>query len=120
MTVWGVHSDHPELDLIGNGFVGIGWDDVGDLTNIGSDKEALKRRIAEIRPDAKPGAIPVWAGVLLRFRFEMQVGDLVVYPYKPEHAQLRPDRKRLLLRPRSADAPQSAQGRLAEDRGAAG
>lgn len=84
MTVWGVHNDHPELDLIGNGFVGIGWDDVGDLTSIGSDKEALKKRIAEIRPGAKPGAIPVWAGVLLRFRFEMQVGDLVVYPYKPE------------------------------------
>jgi restriction system protein len=84
MTVWGVHNDHPELDLIGNGFVGIGWDDIGDLTSIGSDKEALKRRIAEIRPDAKPGAIPVWAGVLLRFRFEMQVGDLVVYPYKPD------------------------------------
>jgi restriction system protein len=84
MTVWGVHNDHPELDLIGNGFVGIGWDDIGDLTSIGSDKEALKTRIAEIRPDAKPGAIPVWAGVLLRFRFEMQVGDLVVYPYKPD------------------------------------
>lgn len=84
MTVWGVHNDHPELDLIGNGFVGIGWDDIGDLTSIGSDKEALKQRIAEIRPEAKPGAIPVWAGVLLRFRFEMQVGDLVVYPYKPD------------------------------------
>jgi len=84
MTVWGVHNDHPELDLIGNGFVGIGWDDIGDLTSIGSDKEALKQRIAETRPEAKPGAIPVWAGVLLRFRFEMQVGDLVVYPYKPD------------------------------------
>jgi len=84
MTVWGVHNDHPELDLIGNGFVGIGWDDIGDLTSIGSDKEALKQRIAEIRPEAKPGAIPVWAGVLLRFRFEMQVSDLVVYPYKPD------------------------------------
>src|SRR3954471_5436010 len=84
MTVWGVHNDHPELDLIGNGFVGIGWDDIGDLTSIGSDKEELKKRIAEIRSDAKPGAIPVWAGVLLRFRFEMQIGDLVVYPYKPD------------------------------------
>jgi restriction system protein len=79
-----VHNDHPELDLIGNGFVGIGWDDIGDLTSIESDKETLKERIADTRPDAKPGAIPVWAGVLLRFRFEMQVGDLVVYPYKPD------------------------------------
>ncbi len=84
MTVWGVHNDHPELDLIGNGFVGIGWDDIGDLTEIGSDKEALKKRIADARPEAKPGAIPVWAGVLLRFRFDMKPGDLVVYPYKPD------------------------------------
>jgi restriction system protein len=84
VKVWGLHNDHPELDLVGNGFVGIGWDEIGDLTEIGSDKEALKRRIAEARPDAKPGAIPVWAGVLLRFRFEMQPGDLVIYPYKPD------------------------------------
>lgn len=84
MTVWGVHNDHPELDLVGNGFVGIGWDDIGDLSEIGSDKETLKKRIADARPHAKPGAIPVWAGVLLRFRFDMQPGDLVVYPYKPD------------------------------------
>jgi restriction system protein len=79
-----VHNDHPELDLVGNGFVGIGWDDIGDLSAIDFDKEALKLRLAEERPSAKPGAIPVWAGVLLRFRFEMEPGDLVIYPYKPD------------------------------------
>ena len=84
MTVWGVHNDHPELDLVGNGFVAIGWDDIGDLSEIGPDKEELKQRIASVRPEAKPGAIPVWAGVLLRFRFQMQPGDLVIYPYKPD------------------------------------
>lgn len=84
MTVWGVHSDHPELDLVGNGFVAIGWDDIGDLSAIGTDKDELKRRIAEARPGAKAGAIPVWAGVLLRFRFEIEPGDLVIYPYKPD------------------------------------
>lgn len=84
MTVWGVHSDHPELDLVGNEFVAIGWDDIGDLSEIGTDKDELKRRIADARPGAKPGAIPVWAGVLLRFRFEMRPGDLVIYPYKPD------------------------------------
>lgn len=84
VRIWGLHNDHPELDLIGNGFVAIGWDDIGDLSEISSDKEMLKQRIAEARPDAKPGAIPVWAGVLLRFRFEMQPGDLVIYPFKPD------------------------------------
>jgi restriction system protein len=79
-----VHSDQPQIDQVGQGFVAIGWDDIGDLTDIGTDKDELKERIAQARPWAKPGAIPVWAGVLLRFRFEMQIGDLVVYPYKPD------------------------------------
>ncbi len=82
--MWGVHSDQPQIDQVGQGFVAIGWDDIGDLSAIGIDKDALKERIAQARPLAKPGAIPVWAGVLLRFRFEMQIGDLVVYPYKPD------------------------------------
>ncbi|MGA2929898.1 MAG: restriction endonuclease [Solirubrobacteraceae bacterium] len=84
MTVWGIHNDHPELDLIGNGFISVGWEALGDLTAIGPDKEALKQRVAQTFPNAKPGAIPVWAGVLLRFGFEMKVGDLVIYPYKPD------------------------------------
>ncbi len=84
MTVWGIHNDRPELDLVGNGFVGIGWPEMGDLTDIGPDKDELKKRVAEAYPDAKPGAIPVWAGVFLRFRFEMEPGDLVIYPYKPD------------------------------------
>lgn len=84
MTVWGVHNDRPELDLVGNGFVGIGWDEVGDLTELDSDRDQVKKRISEVYPDAKPGAIPVWAGVLLRFRFAMQPGDYVIDPYKPD------------------------------------
>lgn len=84
MTVWGVHNDHPELDLIGNGFIGVGWDELGDLAAVGLDKDAMKRCVAEKYPNAKPGAIPVWAGVLLRFAFEMKPGDLVIYPYKPD------------------------------------
>ena len=35
-------------------------------------------------PDAKPGAIAGWAGVLFRFAFEMQPGDLVIAPYKSD------------------------------------
>lgn len=83
-AIWGVHNDQPDLDLIGNGFISVGWDDLGDLAEIGPDKEELKRRLAESRTEAKPGAIPVWAGVLLRFAFEMKPGDLVIYPYKPD------------------------------------
>lgn len=34
--------------------------------------------------DAKPGAIPVNAGVLFRFVHEMKKGDYIVYPSKPD------------------------------------
>jgi restriction system protein len=84
VTIWGVRTDHPELDHVDNGFVGIGWDEVGDLTKIGPDKDLMKQRVAEARPTAKAGAIPVWAGVLLRFAFEIEIGDLVIYPNKLE------------------------------------
>jgi restriction system protein len=83
-TIWGIHNDDASLDLIQDGFVGIGWDDLGDLKAIGSDKDAMKRRVAAAYPRAKPGAIPVWAGVLLRFAFQMQAGDTVISPYKPD------------------------------------
>ena len=82
---WGIHLDVFGLDCVEDNFVSIGWDDIGDLRDFGSDKEALKQRLAENRPNAKPGAFPVWAGVLLRFANEIKQGDLIVYPRKQDH-----------------------------------
>lgn len=81
-TVWGLHNDESSLDLLEDGFVSIGWDEIGDLAIIGPDRDKLKAAVSSAYPEAKPGAIPVWAGVLLRFGFEMAVGDLVVAPQK--------------------------------------
>jgi restriction system protein len=83
-TMWGLHNDHPELDLVGNEFVSIGWDTLGDLSAHGDDKESMKTRVAQGVPGIKPGAVPGTAGVLLKFAFRMHPGDLVVYPYKPD------------------------------------
>jgi restriction system protein len=83
-VIWGVHNDPPELPLIPNEFISIGWDELGDLTALGDDKDAVKQALAAARPNAKAGAIPVWAGVLLRFAFQMKPGDLVIYPYRPD------------------------------------
>lgn len=82
--MWGIHSDRPELDWMGNGFISIGWDDLGDLTVIGADKDAMKAAVKASYPNYKPGAIPVVAGTLLRFLSEMSPDDLVVYPHKPD------------------------------------
>lgn len=82
--IWGVHNDRSELDLVEGGFISIGWDELGDLSGAPVDREDLKRRLIAAYPQAKPGAIPVWAGVLARFMEEMQVGDFVVCPNKSD------------------------------------
>jgi len=84
-TLWGIHAgrlgDADSL-FLKKKVIAIGWDEMGDVTPIGGDREALKAKIAETYPNAKPGAIPVHAGQLFRFINEMQAGDLVVYPSK--------------------------------------
>ncbi len=82
-TIWGVHMGRQHGTLpIATGYVAIGWPSMGDLTNLPADREAFKRRVSAQYPDMKPGAIPGSAGVLFRFAYEMQPGDLVVYPSK--------------------------------------
>lgn len=84
MTVtWGIHNDRiPAAELVSGQFISIGWDEIGDIREIGNDQTALKAALADTNQGAKPGAIPVWAGVLRRFVFEMNEGDLVIAPSK--------------------------------------
>ena len=76
--VWCVRSNQPQLDLIENGFVAIGWDDMGDLAAIPNDQDRMKERVASAYPEAKLGAIPGIAGTLLSFAHRMKPGDVVV------------------------------------------
>lgn len=82
-VIWGIHNDQ-SLDLVGGGFISIGWEELGDLTGVETDRKSLKLRLAATYPSAKPGAIPVWAGVLARFINEMAVGDYVISPSKAD------------------------------------
>lgn len=63
-------------------YIALGWPETGDLGLLTADREAFKKRLAEVYPKDKPGSIPVNAGQLFRFVYEMQAGDLVVYPSK--------------------------------------
>lgn len=83
-VLWGIHNDQPTLDLIEGGFISIGWEEIGDLRGVSPDRQTLKARLTAAYPTAKPGAIPVWAGVLHRFITEMQIGDYVVAPNKAD------------------------------------
>lgn len=81
--MWGIHND-TTVDLIGGNFVSIGWDEVGDLRALPSDRAALKAVLRSGYPDAKEGAYPVWAGILYRFGTELAPGDLIVSPQKSD------------------------------------
>lgn len=83
-AAWGIHNDQRSLQFVEDGFVAIGWDDEGDLTLMGADRDAIKARLQETRPNAKQGAIAIWAGILYRFAHEMRTGDLIVYPRKSD------------------------------------
>ena len=82
--VWCIHNNEPSLKLVQDGFVSIGWEELGDLAELVSNKEALKTRLLDTFPDAKPGAIPGWAGTLRRFVLDMQIGDIVIAPNKSD------------------------------------
>lgn len=82
--MWGIHNDALGSELVESGFISIGWEELPDLRELGDDRERLKSILLETFPEAKAGAIRVWAGILLRFAFEMGPGDLVISPYKPD------------------------------------
>src|SRR3954447_5747530 len=84
VTVWGIHNNQPSLDLVGDGFVGVGWDKIGDLSAFSTDRDSLKATVAAAYPEAKPGAIPVWAGVLNRFAFQIALDDLIISPERAD------------------------------------
>jgi restriction system protein len=44
----------------------------------------MKAALAAAYPGANPRALSAWAGMLVRFAFEMRPGDLVVHPDKAE------------------------------------
>ena len=84
-TLWGIHmrekvgSTPIEMD-----YVAIGWPELGDLSAYGGSREEIKQALIRLRPTLKPGAVPVNAGVLVRFAQEIAVGDIVVYPSKAD------------------------------------
>ena len=84
-TLWGVHMPaHHGSAPIEEGFIGIGWSKMGDLSPLPADREAFKGKLAEVYPEKKKGAIPVDAGTLYRFVHEMALGDIVIYPSKTD------------------------------------
>lgn len=79
--IWGIHTQDDNL-FLKNNIIAIGWSDMGDLSNIAANRDAFKEKYTQVYSDAKKGNIATGAGMLYRFRYEMQVGDYVVFPSK--------------------------------------
>ena len=74
--MWGIHNDALGHELVDQGFISVGWDEIGDLRQIGDDRERVKAALAVAYPEAKPGAIPVWGGIVFRFAFRPMSNDV--------------------------------------------
>lgn len=83
VAVWGIHSQDEELFLKSK-VIAIGWRKMGDLGKLEPSREAYKEHYAEVFPEAKKGSIPTSAGMLFRLANELQIGDYVIYPSKPD------------------------------------
>ncbi len=84
VTLWMVRAGRHgegENDALAAGVVGIGWPELGNLTQIGSTGD-IRTRLNATYPDAKPSTLANWADQIDAFRFRMQVGDLVALPLK--------------------------------------
>lgn len=64
-------------DFLSNGIVAIGWNAVGDLSNI-TDLEQIKKRLEAAYPSKKSSQVNNYAGQIYRFRVEFNPGHQVV------------------------------------------
>ena len=79
--VWGIHTTDDNLFLQRH-VIAIGWEDMGDLSQLEANRAAFKEKYAAVYPAARKGRISPHAGMLYRFVHEVGIGDYVVFPSK--------------------------------------
>lgn len=79
--IWGIHTQDQELFLKHN-VIAIGWKEIGDLLSLQPTRDAIKTRYLQVYPSEKKGSVATSAGMLYRFCYEAQIGDLIIYPSK--------------------------------------
>lgn len=81
IKVWGIHTYDDNLFLKEN-VIAIGWEEMGNIGNIGKTRESFKNAYSKVYTDASSGSIATNAGQLYRFVCEMQINDYIVFPSK--------------------------------------
>jgi len=79
-TTWGIHNNQTSIDPVADDAVRIGWDEMGDLSELEATRDAFKAAVAERMPQIEEARIPNQAGTVYRFVHAMKVGDIVVCP----------------------------------------
>jgi restriction system protein len=88
MTLWVVkagRSGERESRILENSVVGIGWEDIPDLTGFGS-REQLAEAYRAVYPGSSDGRVYNQVGQLWAFSKSIQRGDWVVVPLKTRGA----------------------------------
>lgn len=81
-NIWGFHNDKEEIRMLDNGYIAIGWKDMGDMSSVEKTREAYYDRYNQVFPGNKKMSVSNSAGQIFRFVNEAQVGDYVVFPSK--------------------------------------
>ena len=78
---WGMHSQN-DLLFLSESVIAIGWEELGDLSRLPQNKEALRLEYQKVFPTAKKMSVANCVGSISRFVFDMKVGDYIVFPSK--------------------------------------
>lgn len=84
-TIWGIHAGRAgEADtlFLEHNVIALGWTEMGDLSSLPADRDAFRKRWAQVKPGLKERYYTTSAGQIFRFVHEVKQGDLVVYPSK--------------------------------------
>jgi restriction system protein len=78
-AVWMVKAGEggSRIDDFRQGYVGIGWNEIGDLSSIQSQDE-IRNLYVKARPDEKSGKIPNAVAMTYKFRSVIRPGDKVI------------------------------------------
>lgn len=79
-SVWGIHMKEMCKEPVVDGFIGIGWKTMGNLSDLPDDQKEIRKIVLKAYPQYSLHTAGSDAGVLHRFLHEVSVGDIVVYP----------------------------------------
>lgn len=81
VTIWGIHTTEDNLFLNQN-LIAIGWDEMGNLSDIKAVREDYKEKYISAYPDAKKGNVAVSVGILYRFVCEVKKAIMLCFHQK--------------------------------------